>query len=68
MQSAQRYVKDRQGSRFKSQFGGTRVQSQGTRFGRARLKSVERPKLQDRPKSELAKDVEYVKADEKRGG
>ena len=41
------------------------MQSQGSRFGRSQSKSKDRFKSKDRPKSELAKDVEEVKADVK---
>ena len=72
-QSSQRYVKDRQESRFRSQSGGARVQPggarvqlQGTRFGGSQSKSKNRFKSQERPKSDLAKDYEDVKTDMKK--
>ena len=50
-------MKDRQGSRFRSQSSGAGFQ---------RTKSKDRAGSQIRPKSELAKDVEEIKKDMKR--
>ena len=67
--SAQRYVKDRQGSRFRSQSGGAgfnrfRSKSVGAGFnGSSQLKY--RFGSQPRQRSDLAKDVEKIKKDMK---
>ena len=48
----QRYIKDRQGYRFRSQSGGAGFQ---------RTKSKDRAGSQTRPKSELAKDEKRLR-------
>ena len=63
----QRYVKDRQWSRFRSQSDlrdrqGSRFRSQSG-FGRQQSKSQERSKSHDRPKSELAKKVDVIETE-----
>ena len=51
--SSQRYVRDRQGSRFRSQSGGAG-------FNRSQTKSRDRAGSQIRPKSDLAKEIKKV--------
>ena len=57
--SSQRYVRDRQGSRFRSQSGGAG-------FDRSQSKSIYRAGSQTRSKGYLAKDVEEIKKDMKK--
>ena len=59
--SAKRYVKDRNGSRFRSQSGGVGFNRYRSKSGRAE----DRLGSQPRQKSELAKDVEEIKKDMK---
>ena len=64
--SAQRYVKDRNGSRFRSQSGGAGFERYRSKSGGAGFSgSKDRFGYQPRQKRDLAKDVEEIKKDMK---